>query len=71
MQRADVMDTETARRTVLRALDRNPHDSFTSVRLSQTLGMPLAQVLHALEELTRAGLVLTIDGEYVSALQLD
>lgn len=70
-QQVEVMDTEAARRLVLRTLERNPDDGFTSVGLARILAMPLAQVRFALEELTRAGLVLSVDDEYVSALPLD
>ena len=66
----DVMDTETARRLVLRTIERRPDDGYTPTLLSRTLGMPLAQVRLVLEELLRGGLILEIDGEYVSALQL-
>jgi hypothetical protein len=60
-----------ARRLVRSAFDRYPEDGWTRERLATELGLPVSTVDAVLVDLARAGLVLRVDDEYVSALQID
>jgi DNA-binding IclR family transcriptional regulator len=62
---------DAIRRLILRTIERRPEDGFTATSLASSLGLPVTRVAFALDELTRSGLVLRDDDEYVSALQLD
>ena len=64
-------DDEEARHLVRRTFDHQPDAGFTADLLATSLALPVATVQRVLGELVRAGLVVELDDEYVSALQLD
>jgi DNA-binding IclR family transcriptional regulator len=60
-----------ARRLVRSAFERYPEDGWIRERLAAELGLPVSTVEAVLTDLSDAGLVLLVDDEYISALQID
>ncbi len=67
----DWVEYGEARVRVFHAIHARPEDGYTAEGLERVLGLPAHEVRSALEELTADGLVVSLDGEYVGALQLD
>jgi predicted transcriptional regulator len=65
------MNPGEMRRLVLGTVFRQPEDGWTVDRLASRLGLPIAGVKRALDELAGAGLVARLDDEFVPGITLD
>jgi DNA-binding IclR family transcriptional regulator len=64
-------DDIEARALIRRAFDRQPAAGFTAEGLASMLALPVATVRRVLDDLLTIGLVLQVDGEFVSAVPED